>query len=415
MKPKSLLLHPLVLFSSVWLGVMGLYVLRLSNLLSATDEAIRSTVGFILIPYVLALGATTLYFHTAPKLGIRRRHLLCDMHETGELLLLKRRLKRWLLLWMLFSVVEIFVSGGIPLVWIFSGSSKTYFDFGIQSVHGLLNSMILALGLCYTGIFARCGGRRYLLCSLGIIAWAVLLITRSMMIVDLLQTGMVTVLYRGIPGKFAIKLIAVVLVIVIGFGAIGDLRTGAVNFRTLAQPTEAYPDWLPSGVLWVYIYVTTPLNNLTYSMSSLHPVDNLLFPNTAAPLFPRVVRNIIYGDSLATSLSGELADSAFNVSTAYVGPFQDYGALGMVCFSLLISGFAAFYWRRTNFRDQLIYIVIAQCLLMTVFYNHFFSLPIITQVIWIYLFFLKGPSKKVGVRQPTVKYALSSGQDSASV
>jgi oligosaccharide repeat unit polymerase len=409
MKHKSLLLHPLLLFGFVWLGTLGLYGLRLSKLLSATNEEITSAVGFILIPYILALGATTLYFYLAPKLGIRRKHLLCDADETEELTLLKRRLKKWLRLWMLFSIVEIIVSGGVPLVWLFSGSSKTYFDFGIHSLHGLLNSMILALGLCYAGIFARYGDRRNLLCFAGILVWSVLLITRSMMIVNLLQTGMVTVLYRGIPRTFAIKLIAVVLIVVIGFGALGDLRSGAINFRTLAQPTEAYPEWLPSGVLWVYIYVTTPLNNLVYSMSSLRPVDNILFPNTAAPLFPSLVRSLIYGDSLSTSLSGELADSSFNVSTAYVGPYQDYGALGIMCFSFMISVLAAFYWRRTNFRDQLIYIVIGQCLLMTVFYNHFFSLPIITQTGWIYLFFIKGSGRKLEPQQSEL------GQGSAKI
>jgi oligosaccharide repeat unit polymerase len=315
---------------------------------------------------------------------------LSDTHEAEDLLILKHRLKRWLLVWMLMSAAEIVVSGGVPLFWLLSGSPKTYFDFGVQSLHGLLNSMILALGLCYTGIFARYGTRRYLLCSLGIIAWSVLLVTRSMMIVNLLQTGMVTVRYRGMPGKLGIKLVAVFLIIVIGFGVLGDLRSGAMIFRDLAQPTEAYPEWLPSGVLWVYIYLTTPLNNLTYTMSSLRPVDDILFPNTTAPLFPTVIRSLVYGNSLETSLSGELVDSSFNVSTAYVGPFQDYGAIGIVCFSLLVSALGAFYWRRTNFRDQLIYVVVGQCLLMTVFYNHFFSLPIITQIVWIYLFFAKG-------------------------
>jgi len=377
----------------VWLGVLGLFILRLSKILAATDGEITSAVGFILVPYVLALGATTLYYSLVPKLWIRRTHLLCNTPEAEELVFLKRRLKRWILLWMLFTTAEIIASGGLPLIWLFTGSSKTYFDFGIQSLHGLLNSMILAIGLCYSGIFVRYGGRRNLIVPLGILAWSVLLVTRSMMIVNLLQTGMVIILYRGISAKFALKLVAVVLVIVVSFGALGDLRTGAVNFRTLAQPTEAYPEWLPSGVLWVYIYVTTPLNNLTYTMASLRPVNNILFPNTAAPLFPGIVRSLIYGDSLATSLSGELAVSNFNVSTAYVGPFEDYGALGIVCFSLLIAFLAEFYWRRNNFRDQLIYIVIGQCLLMTIFYNHFFSLPIITQVIWIYLFFIKGKSK----------------------
>jgi oligosaccharide repeat unit polymerase len=386
MKPKPLFLHPLVLFASVWSGVLCLYLLRLSKLLSATGEQAVSTVGLILVPFSLVLGGASIFYHLFPKAHIQRKHLLCGSTEADDLKVLRRRLKKWLFVWLILSAVEIIVSGGIPLAWLVTGNSKTYADFGIPSLHGVLNSMLLALGLCYTAIFARFGGRRYLLCSIAIVGWALLVVTRGIMIVNILQTGMVIVLYRGIPVKLAVQLIALALIVVIGFGALGDLRSGAANFLAVAQPTEAYPQWLPSGVLWIYIYLTTPLNNLIYTMVSVHPSDDLLFPNTVAPLFPTVARKLLYGSSVDTALTGELVDNAFNVSTAYIGPVQDYGALGIMCFSFFISVVAAFYWWRANFRDELIYIVIGQCLLISVFYDYFFSLPIITQVFWIYLF-----------------------------
>jgi oligosaccharide repeat unit polymerase len=394
MKAKPLFLHPLFLFASVWSGALSLYLLRLSKLLSATNEQATSVVSLILVPFALVLGGATLYYHLAPKARIQRRHLLCSSNEADDLVILKRRLKKWLFVWMFLSAGEIVVSGGVPLVWLLTGNPKTYADFGIPSLHGLLNSMLLALGLCYTAIFARYGGRRYLLCPLAIMGWALLVVTRSMIIVNLIQTGMAVVLYRGLPGKLAVRLIAFAMIFVIGFGALGDLRSGAANFLAVAQPTEAYPKWLPSGVLWFYIYLTTPLNNLIYTMASVHPADNLLFPNTVAPLFPTIARNLVYGSSAETALSGELVDEAFNVSTAYIGPVQDYGAFGMMCFSILISVVAAFYWWRANFRDDLIYIVIGQCLLISVFYDYFFSLPIITQVVWIYLFLSPRRTKK---------------------
>jgi oligosaccharide repeat unit polymerase len=393
MKNKSRLLHPALIFNAVWLGVVCLFLMRFSKVLNATNRQITSAAGLILVPYTLTLGVSALYFRLVPKIKVQRNHLLCDMSEEEELSILTRRLKWWILFWAVFSFAEVLVSGGVPLLWVLTGSSKTYFDFGIQSLHGLLNSLILAIGLTYTGLYARYGGRRYLLGPLGVLAWSIVLITRSMMIVTLLESAMVVVLYKGVSKKLATRLVAAVILVTVGFGALGDLRTGAINFRDVAQPTDAYPDWLPSGFLWVYIYVTTPLNNLAFTIASSHPIDNVLFPNTAAPLFPRIIRDAVYGDSLATSLSGELVDSAFNVSTAYVGPFQDYGNSGVMCFSILIAAFAGFYWRRSNFRDQLIYIVIAECLLMTIFYNHFFSLPVITQIIWIYLFFVKSTNK----------------------
>ena len=390
MKGKSLPLHPLVLFGSVWLGVLFLYLMRLSKVLIATDEEILHSVALILVPSLVVIAGTGLFFFVAPKVLTQRQHLMTVGDEAQDLATLKRRLRKWLVVWAVISAVEVIVSGGVPLFWLVLRIPKTYFDFGIQSLHGLVNSLILALGLSYAGIFAKYGGRRYLLCSAGIVAWSILLITRSMMMVCLIQAGMVLVLYRGIPARLAVKIVASALLIVVGFGIIGDARSGAVNFRELAQPTASYPDWLPSGVLWVYIYLTTPLNNLTYTVASVRPANNLLFPNTAAPLFPSVIRSLVYSDASGSYLSGELVDSAFNVSTAFVGPFEDYGAAGIIGFSAFISWLSLFYWRRINFRDQLIYVVLAQCLVLSVFYNHFFSLPIITQIGWIYLFFLKG-------------------------
>lgn len=395
MNRKTLLLHPLFLFTSVWSADLVLYIMRFSKLLNATDQEASSVIGIILIPYAVILGGATLFFHLAPKRRVQRTHLMCvPANDDEDLLALKRRLKKWLFVGMFLSLIEIVASGGLPLFWLVSGNPKTYADFGIPSLHGLVNSMLLALSVCYTGIFARYGGRRNLLCSLGIFFWAILLVTRNMMMVNFLQTGMVIVLYRGIPPKLGIKILAAVLVIILGFGFMGDLRSGADSFRTLAQPTTSYPEWLPSGVLWAYIYLTTPLNNLIYTIHSIQPTNNFLFPNTVAPLFPTVVRNVVYGESAEAALSGELVDSAFNVSTAYVGPYQDYGAFGMMGFSALISLIGGFYWWRNNFRDGLIYVVICQCLLITVFYDYFFSLPIITQVFWIYLFMRARKAKR---------------------
>lgn len=386
---KSHLMHPAVLFSVVWMTVIGLYLLRLSKVLIAGNEEITRAAGLIIFPYIIVSGIVVLFLWLVPKRLVLRRHLLCAGDAPSEVQTLKRRLRKWFIFWMIASAAEILYSGGLPLIWLFTGSSKTYFDFGIPSVHGLLNSILLAIGVSYAGIYAKHGDWRNLLWPAGIIFWALLLVTRSMIVIDILQTVIAILLYRGISAKLFIKLVAILLIVVLGFGMLGDVRTGADNFRTLAQPTQSYPDWLPSGLLWIYIYLTTPINNLIYTMSFVHPVNNILFPNTAAPLFPSLIRNVIYGNSLDTALSGELANSAFNVSTAFIGPFQDYGTWGIIVFNALISLVAVFYWARTNFRDRLIYVVIAQCLLMTVFFNHFFSLPVITQVFWLYIFFWK--------------------------
>ena len=190
-----------------------------------------------------------------------------------------------------------------------------------------------------------------------------------------------------------------VIVLVLIFGYVGDFRTGAKVFRNLAEPTKQYPAWLPSGVLWGYIYLTTPVGNVVNTAVSDVPVYNPLFPNTTSLLFPTVLRTAIYGESAAdNALSGNLITNAFNVSTAYVGPFQDFGYLGMIGFSTLLALIAYLSWIDQSLRGAALYAVIGQCVILSVFFNHLFYLPIITQVIWIY-FFLHGRGKSIEDRK----------------
>jgi oligosaccharide repeat unit polymerase len=140
--------------------------------------------------------------------------------------------------------------------------------------------------------------------------------------------------------------------------------------------------------LWGYIYLVTPLNNLVYTAQGSKPLYDLLFPNTLSLLLPTVLRTIVFGPQETSLGTGDLVTGAFNVSTAYAGPFQDFGYLGMMLFSCFIGIVSMSYWKRVNLRDVLIYTVLAQCLVLTVFYNHFLLLPIITQVVWIAIFFM---------------------------
>ena len=192
---------------------------------------------------------------------------------------------------------------------------------------------------------------------------------------------------RGITWKTIAKGLTSLLAVILVFGYIGDMRTGSEAFRQLAEPSSNYPDWLPSGALWVYIYVTTPINNLVNTAKTVTPANNLLFPNATSLLFPSILRNVVYGQTGAVdAASGDLVVDAFTVSTAYVGPLRDYGMFGVACFSILMGAISVHYWRDRSLRGSLTYAVLGQCLVLSVFFNHLFYLPVITQIPWLYLF-----------------------------
>jgi oligosaccharide repeat unit polymerase len=380
---RGVVLHPLALFIGVWGLVVFLYSLHFSGLLVFTTAHVIAITAWIVIPYAVSVIAFQIFCAFAPKRFAANR---------GEQLFapdqLERRLVRWFVFWVACTALEVKISGGVPILWLLQGSAKTYMDFGIPSVHGFLNSLLMAIGVGQVGLFALDGKKRHLWIPVWIVLWSAIAVTRNLMIVSIIQSSIVWGVVRGVRKRSLFNGIIFLLVLILIFGYMGDLRSGASAFRGAALPTAAFPEWLPSGALWVYIYVATPIGNLVNTAAIVQPQYNPLFPNTAALLFPTVLRKLVYGEAALTdALSGELVTEAFNVSTAYVGPFQDYGRLGMAGFSILLGLIAAYYWRKRTFRDALIYGVIGQILVLSIFFNHLFYLPVISQIGWLFLFF----------------------------
>jgi oligosaccharide repeat unit polymerase len=380
---RTVLLHPIAVFSAVWLSVVLLYSLHLSRLLLYSTSEVLSATSYIWVPFVTIV---VLYsaFHHMNRLAYRPE----ATKQCIDFELLERRLTLWFRIWLVVSAAEIVISGGIPIIWLVRGSAKTYVDFGIPSLHGLVNSLLVSIAVCRVALYFLTGKWRHLKIPAFVLAWSVLVVTRQLMLVSLLEYVVVFLSVKKIGLKTVARVVVGFVTLIFVFGILGDMRSGSEAFRLVAQPTDRYPDWLPSGVLWVYIYVTTPINNLIYTMHSVQPESNFLFPNTAATLFPSVIRSIIYGSQVGQAESGNLVTQAFNVSTAYVGPYQDYGIVGMILFSLL-AGFACqFFWYRSGLRDILIFSVLTQCTVLTLFFNLFLALPVITQVFWLGYFFM---------------------------
>jgi len=303
--------------------------------------------------------------------------------------LLDRRLKLWFTIWCVVTVVEIIYSRGIPIVWLFIGSSKTYMDFGIPTVHGFMNSLLQAICLVRFGMGLRFRRKKDFLYAAWAVFWSMMVVTRQLMMVFLIEAVVVYCTYRLIRVKRVIGALLSVPCLVYVFGVVGDLRTGAEQFRALAQPTSAYPDWLPSGVLWFYMYLSTPINNLIFTFHTTQPLYDWRFPNTLSELLPTVLRTMLFSANTLAASNGDLITQAFNVSTAFAGPFEDFGRIGVLLSSFMMSVLGGLYWRKHTFRDRLCYAVLCQCLVLTVFFNHFVMLPVITQLIWIYIFFYR--------------------------
>jgi oligosaccharide repeat unit polymerase len=362
---------------------MLLYSMHMSLLLHYTRLEVASTILGIWLPF-----AGTVLLYSAIREFMTGRHGR-QTQSNLDYPMLRRRLRIWFRIWVFVTVVEIIVSGGVPLFWALTNSSKAYVDFGIKSLHGFVNSLQTSIAICYFVLFLITKSRRYLKVPIFFLLWAAIIINRNMMLVTLLEFAVLYLRFHRLRVAAGMKLAAGVLSFIFLFGVIGDIRQGdSATIRGFAQPTEDYPQWLPTGVLWGYIYITTPINNLIYNIKEYPPAYNSLFPNTASTLFPSVIRTIVYGDKLGDAESGQLVVSYFNVSTAYIGPYQDFGYIGMALFSIAIASSCLFFWYRDDLKGILMLAVMIQCLVLTLFFDHFFYLPVITQLGWIWYFFL---------------------------
>ena len=309
--------------------------------------------------------------------------------------MMRHRLAQGLKLWVVAATLETIVSRGVPLAWILARNGRANFEYGIGSVHGMVNALLMALATAYWALYLYTGERRFRRFPLFALVWAIVLVSRGTLLVLLLEYAVLYLRLRPIRPTAFLRLGVLGVLVVILFGFIGDLRSGAGAFRQLAQPTENFPDWAPSGALWAYIYTTTPLNNLLLTMHTRRPAYNPLLPATAATLFPSILRNIIYGAELAKeSQEGELQNQALSVSTAYVGPFQDMGEYGMVFFSVVAALLCQTFWYKSGFWNIFIFSVFTQALILSLFYNLLFSLPILGQLIW-YRYFTRMPARAV--------------------
>jgi oligosaccharide repeat unit polymerase len=378
---RRYVLNPIIAFLGIWCSVVALYKLRLSELLLYDGPVVFLSVLAITMSFVF--GGLVSYVGSPS----RKPHPVNQRAAISEqgILLIKNGVYRSLTFWTIATTLEILYSGGVPLYWIYVESDKTYFDFGLPSLHGFLNALILATSLCCYFLGTLTGEFRYKTVPLMLTLWGVIVVSRNIVIVNLIQCSVLYLLLNP-PLRVRSMLGAAVLLLllILGFGWLGDARSGARAFVELALPSSAYPDFLPSGFLWIYIYITTPFNNLIHHISTIEPEWNLGLTNAMALVLPSVIRNLIY--DAQDFYKGNLVSEAFNVSTAFLDIYKDIGFFGIIFINIFIGYVSMKFWRARSTRSIFFFAVIMQSNILSIFFNHYFYLPIAFQYfVFIYL------------------------------
>ncbi len=381
------LINPIFLFSMPWLVASMLYLIFPIPLISTSYDFLLA--ALIFIGFMVGYAFTSFF---------KKKRIDYASKTPVNVLYF------FFMLWLLATSAEIYHAGGLPLIWLYQNSDKTYFDFGIPSLHGLLNSLSLTL-ICFlvVDMFQRSRWRLQNLALIFIIIIIYILLISRQLIVSAFIEVFVIVIYlcsqkKIFRYKHVIYVVLLSLAVVIGFGIIGDARSS--DFYQTVGLNDVNP-LVPSGFIWFYIYMVTPLNNLFYNVSN-H--SYLLIENTSAffySILPTVVKAALFDmdgesrwaqDFLQTGL---LPNPNFNVSTALIQAYLDADLYG-IWFNVISMGFLAgiFYKKISNFYALVKYAVLAQCLLLSIFYNMIIYPPVLFQFVWIYIFFKAGTMRK---------------------
>lgn len=184
-----------------------------------------------------------------------------------------------------------------------------------------------------------------------------------------------------------------IIVFVAFFGYIGNLRMEYVLQEVYNRSIwEHYgvSTLMPSGALWVYIYITSPLENAAYSISNQKLVGYSFLCNLFYP-FIKFLANIVgKGGQFKTWLISQGSYTPYldkivglNASSFITEAFQDLGIIGFILYLVLYLTLAYLSIKliksRRNFTFTgriIIYSNITSILLWSIFVNSF-KIPIL--------------------------------------
>ena len=371
---SSRLANPVVAFALIWGITTFLFSLQITVHLVPIP-----LVGLMMIVMNCAFAiATYLYFR--PALVRSEIQIKAFDERSVRALVLYARWLRFF--WLIGTIIEIVVSGGLPLQWALSGQgfTKDYTNFGIPSFHGLMNAFYLqfmtAEFLLWRVMKRKKSRKIYLI----FLMWPLLMLGRGIFLSIVIQSLACFLLFNRINVRKFLRLLFIVTANVTLFGWVGDIRGNNNPFRYLVVENWGdFFDFMPSGFLWIYVYMTSAINNLFLNVDVIEPLYR--FEKTFSNMLPSAVEDLL-GIADPKNLF-VFADSNLNVSTMYAGAVSDFGPIGgwaMVSFVLTFAIIVFAKAQKGSIAAILCYSVVYQTILFSIFIDMFFLLPTIMQM-----------------------------------
>ena len=358
---------PVLIFNFIWFFTLSIYNLKISYLQQELSER-------------------TLYLFILNILGFNITYLIISSFKKREVTITKRkvlkytkeqriRFAKWFVIFLF--IVETIYSGGLPIIWKITGVGKNYFDFGIPSIHGAFNGLVICLG-AYS--FFKKTNDKYLYLLIGI-----LIFSRQIMI----SMAVEAIIFNMFTSKEINwrKYIIIGIVGILAFNILGNFRSGSETMNEIFQPKQQYVN-MPNSLKWVYSYMTFSVSNFNNLVSKtdggMNRGASMLSQIVPTALLDKVNIEIKYNPFYLISLN-------YNTCTSFPEIYLDFGAIGILVFGILLAFLGNSIYKQMLLNKTeaniLTYSVYVHNILLLFFVNMFLYLPVIVQFIYIPLIF----------------------------
>ena len=359
-----MILNPVFVFLCTWGGVLFLYSLELT-----TNLVSWSPIGLMVIVMNMLFICIVYFFVSTKNKPVRNNTYDGVINSYTNILIC---------IWLVGTLAEMFYSDGFPLYWRIMNIPKLYTDFGVPSLHGIMNAIYLQLLTMLYYLHLNNKSKLRVILIVALFFWPVCMLGRGILLSAILQMLCVNLFMRRIKISHYIIFLILGLSVVVLFGVLGDMRQTVNPFAYLIRDNDSMLHYLPSGFLWFYVYLTAGLSNFFYNVDMVSPT--LLPLYSFSNMLPSIIRTYLELDPRNDLFT--FVDPNLNTSTAYAGFVSDFGAIGAFILMGLIQTLCCYiYSLARNGRPWFIfaYTVAFQILVFSIFYDMFFLLPTLFQ------------------------------------
>jgi oligosaccharide repeat unit polymerase len=389
-----LLINPALIYAYIWLLASFFYTRYWSEIfLPLSDGTLAYILGSI-IAVGFSWAITKIIFANKPSLFNKNRELIKFSSS------IKKKIVFITYVWCTFSFVELLYHRGLPILTVFGVGSITYDIYGIPSLHGFLNALILSLSMYMLYMLIETKSKKYLFLYMLTILPFILMMTRGGVTSLLLQSLFVLMLFKEIRFSLLVKLLLLSFIFIFAFAYLGELRNTnpATDIYQVLQISSSYPDFLPKEFMWIYMYISSSINNLQNMMGVY---DNWNFEPYILlyGMLPSFLRN-----ALPMPYHVDLVVISFNVSSfmpKYLAAFGVFGSLIFYFISALVPlYFYQKFLRTRNVKHGFILVIFLHTIILSIFSDFFLIQVYIFQILLQYFIFSK---IVIGVRKYKLK------------